>query len=313
MPIRKLNFVLLILSVCFVSSAFAQDVRRDEVPRIIRKSGGVFQASATTRVEPAYPPLAKAARVSGSVVVEVTVDEEGKVESARPISGHPLLKDAAVNAARGWKFAPTMLSGVPVKVIGTITFNFNLGPDPDDETKELEKQVAANPNSAELVHKLGLAYLKSFREPKAIEIFKRAIELKPDFTEAYCDLGQAYYSIGQDDEALASAEASLRIDPTSKSAAMANLLIGTILLKRERFQEAIAIFKNALSIMPDSNSSESETCHIGLAYSYIKTGDKQSALAEYEILRAREAAVSDGTKHLANTIRHIKTLIDEMQ
>jgi protein TonB len=86
----------------------------------------VFQGSATRRVEPTYPPLAKAARVNGSVVVEVTVDEAGNVISARALSGHPLLKDAAVNAAKGWKFSPTMLTGVPVKVIGTITFNFNL-------------------------------------------------------------------------------------------------------------------------------------------------------------------------------------------
>ncbi|HSO73526.1 MAG TPA: energy transducer TonB, partial [Blastocatellia bacterium] len=78
------------------------------------------------RVEPTYPPLAKAARVSGSVVVEVTVDEAGGVISARAMSGHPLLKEAAVSAARGWRFSPTQLSGVPVKVIGTITFNFNL-------------------------------------------------------------------------------------------------------------------------------------------------------------------------------------------
>jgi protein TonB len=60
------------------------------------------------------------------VVVEVTVDEAGSVIAARAISGHPLLKDAAVAAARGWKFSPTMLTGVAVKVIGTITFNFNL-------------------------------------------------------------------------------------------------------------------------------------------------------------------------------------------
>jgi protein TonB len=86
----------------------------------------VLQGSATRRVEPSYPPLAKAARVSGAVVVEVTVDEAGNVISARPVSGHPLLKDAAVAAARGWKFTPTQLSGTPVKVIGTITFNFNL-------------------------------------------------------------------------------------------------------------------------------------------------------------------------------------------
>jgi TonB family protein len=93
---------------------------------VIRKSGGVLAGSATRRVEPAYPPLAKAARVSGAVVVEVTVDESGNVINARPLSGHPLLKDSAVAAARGWQFTPTKLSGQPVRVVGTITFNYNL-------------------------------------------------------------------------------------------------------------------------------------------------------------------------------------------
>jgi TonB family protein len=93
---------------------------------VIRKSGGVLASSATRRVEPAYPPLAKAARVSGSVVVEVTVDETGTVITARALSGHPLLKDSAVTAARGWKFTPTKLSGQSVRVVGTITFNYNL-------------------------------------------------------------------------------------------------------------------------------------------------------------------------------------------
>jgi TonB family protein len=91
----------------------------------IRKSGGVFSESATRRVEPTMPPLARAANISGSVVVEVTVDESGAVIAARVISGHPLLKAAAVDAARQWQFTPTMLSGTPVKVVGTITFNFN--------------------------------------------------------------------------------------------------------------------------------------------------------------------------------------------
>jgi protein TonB len=95
-------------------------------PKVIRKSGGVLQGSALSRVEPSYPPLAKAAHVTGSVMVEITIDENGRVVSASALSGHPLLKDAAVQAARGWKFAPTMLSGVPVKVIGTITFNFQM-------------------------------------------------------------------------------------------------------------------------------------------------------------------------------------------
>jgi protein TonB len=93
---------------------------------IIRKSGGVFQGSATKRVEPRYPRDAILGRISGSVVVEVTTDEQGGVISARAISGPVELRGAAVEAAREWAFRPTSLSGMPVKVIGTITFNFNL-------------------------------------------------------------------------------------------------------------------------------------------------------------------------------------------
>ncbi len=92
---------------------------------IIRKAGGVLQGSATKRVGPSYPPAARAAGVHGAVVVEVTVNEAGKVISARTISGPSELRAASEEAAKGWEFSPTMLSGIPVRVIGTITFNFN--------------------------------------------------------------------------------------------------------------------------------------------------------------------------------------------
>jgi TonB family protein len=95
-------------------------------PKVVRKSGGVLQGSAVRRAEPTYPPLAKAAEVSGTVVVEITVDEEGNVIAASVVSGHPLLRDAAVEAARQWQFTPTTLQGEAVKVIGTLTFNFAL-------------------------------------------------------------------------------------------------------------------------------------------------------------------------------------------
>ena len=57
---------------------------------------------------------------------EVTVDEEGDVLTARALQGHPLLKSAAERAALGWRFTPTRLLGEPVRVVGTITFNFHL-------------------------------------------------------------------------------------------------------------------------------------------------------------------------------------------
>jgi protein TonB len=73
---------------------------------------------------PPYPAIARAARASGTVVVQVTIDENGQVISARAVSGHPLLQAVAVAAARQARFSPTKLSGQPVKVTGVITYNF---------------------------------------------------------------------------------------------------------------------------------------------------------------------------------------------
>lgn len=103
-----------------------QEASASESPKIIRKSGGVLTSTAIRKVNPEYPAEAKAAQVSGAVVVEITVDETGNVIAAQAISGHPLLKDAAVAAARQWQFAPTTVKDKPVKVVGTVTFNFQL-------------------------------------------------------------------------------------------------------------------------------------------------------------------------------------------
>ena len=87
-------------------------------------SGGVLNGKAISLPKPAYPPIARAAHASGTVVVQVTIDENGAVISASAVSGHPLLTQAAVNAARQARFSPTKLSGQPVKVTGVIQYNF---------------------------------------------------------------------------------------------------------------------------------------------------------------------------------------------
>lgn len=87
-------------------------------------SKGVLNGIAVRRVTPPYPDLARQAGVSGEVVVEVVVSEAGDVVSARAVSGHPMLRAAAERAATNWKFTPTLLSGHPTKVVGTITFSF---------------------------------------------------------------------------------------------------------------------------------------------------------------------------------------------
>ena len=89
-------------------------------------SGGVLNGNAVSKPAPVYPPIARAARASGTVVVQVMVDECGNVSSARAGSGFPRLEQAAVDSVMKWRFSPTRLSGQPVRVSGTVTFNFLL-------------------------------------------------------------------------------------------------------------------------------------------------------------------------------------------
>ncbi len=97
-------------------------VKRDP----IRVGGNVQESKLIRRVEPAYPELAKRARVQGQVVLVVTVDEEGNVTDIRVTKGHPLLNDAATSAVKQWKYSPTLLNGEPVPVIANVTVFFNL-------------------------------------------------------------------------------------------------------------------------------------------------------------------------------------------
>jgi len=87
-------------------------------------SGGVLNGKAISLPKPAYPPIARAAHASGTVTVQVLIDENGSVVSAKAVSGHPLLQAVAVAAARQARFSPTKLSGQPVKVTGVIQYNF---------------------------------------------------------------------------------------------------------------------------------------------------------------------------------------------
>ena len=87
-------------------------------------SKGVVNGSAISLPKPPYPAAARAVRASGAVNVQVLISESGSVVSASAVSGHPLLRQAAEQAARGAKFKPTLLSGQPVKVNGVIVYNF---------------------------------------------------------------------------------------------------------------------------------------------------------------------------------------------
>ena len=87
-------------------------------------NGGVLNGKALSLPRPPYPASAKSLHISSTVAVRVIIDETGKVISARAVSGHPLLRQAAVDAARQATFAPTILLGQAVSVKGVITYTF---------------------------------------------------------------------------------------------------------------------------------------------------------------------------------------------
>ena len=91
-----------------------------------RVSEGVLQGNAITKEVPRYPEMAKRAGIQGAVQVLITIDESGEVVEASVVNGNPLLRAAALDAARRWRFSPTLLSRVAVRVQGILTFNFQL-------------------------------------------------------------------------------------------------------------------------------------------------------------------------------------------
>ena len=96
------------------------------VPQRIRISAGVTRGLLIKRVEPAYPPLAKSARVQGDVILSAIIDANGQITNLQLVSGHPMLVPAAITAVRQWRYKPYLLNGQPVEVETTITVIFTL-------------------------------------------------------------------------------------------------------------------------------------------------------------------------------------------
>jgi periplasmic protein TonB len=95
-------------------------------PQRVRVSQGVTQGLLIRKVQPTYPPLARQARIQGSVLLQAEISRTGDIENLRLISGHPMLAPAAIEAVKQWKYKPYILNGEPVEVETQITVNFTL-------------------------------------------------------------------------------------------------------------------------------------------------------------------------------------------
>ena len=92
----------------------------------VRVGGQIKEPKKLKNVNPVYPDIARQARVQGVVILECTISPQGKVTDVKVLRGIPLLDQAAVEAVRQWVYTPTLLNGVPVPVIMTVTVNFKL-------------------------------------------------------------------------------------------------------------------------------------------------------------------------------------------
>jgi protein TonB len=95
-------------------------------PQRVRVSSGVSTGMLVRKVPPAYPPLARQARIQGTVVLQATISKEGSIENLQLISGHPMLAPAAIEAVKQWKYKPYLLNGEPVEVETQVQVNFTL-------------------------------------------------------------------------------------------------------------------------------------------------------------------------------------------
>jgi len=95
-------------------------------PQRVRVSQGVQQGLLIRRVQPAYPPLARQARIQGTVVLAAEISKDGTIENLHLVSGHPMLAPAAIDAVKQWRYKPYYLNNEPVEVETTINVNFTL-------------------------------------------------------------------------------------------------------------------------------------------------------------------------------------------
>ena len=98
--------------------------RRERLAKAIRVRGQMRPPIKTKEVAPLYPAIAQSARVQGDVVIEATIDDQGKVADARVLKSVPMLDQAALDAVRQWEYQPSLLNGVPTAVVITVTVKF---------------------------------------------------------------------------------------------------------------------------------------------------------------------------------------------
>lgn len=274
--LNKFSFVILAFTCFAFSTVVAQQT--SSPPETIRVSEAVLRGTATHKVEPIYPAIAKAARASGQVLVEIVVGDHGQVDSVQVISGHPLLRDAAYQAAKDWRFRPTELRGKPVKVSGNLSFVFDLpsasdkeAPNSQEEKREIkdpsyEQIQAAKKDAVRSLYVLASAYSNADQYEEAIKPLKLVIEFDPNHIAAYNDLGWAYTKLQLLDDAIETYQKLIALKPDYL---LAHHNLGWAYFKRGYYGDAIDSYQRLLQLNPQYPQAANIYSEIALCYAEL--------------------------------------------
>src|SRR6266404_2920835 len=294
----------------------------DATPKEDRKLPAIHVGEETLRKaalelpEPEYPKAATMARVQGRVEIQLGIDEKGMVVNTHPVSGSPLLFEAAENAARKARFSPRVLSSEPATAFGVITYEFALPPGPKSSAAETsstsvsqpttvaervatEKPLAEKPPAAPSKplasagsFEKGMASLGSAKYSEAVEFFKQAIVLDPKDAISYSKLGIAYSGLNEHKEAILAFKQAIRLERAFVDV-KAYYRMGDAYISLGEHEAAVEPLKRALygiraqQLDPQSHKPGPGTpsllqIHYALGLAYYGTGSLRKASNEFE-------------------------------
>src|SRR6266404_5493028 len=294
----------------------------DATPKEDRKLPAIHVGEETLRKaalelpEPEYPKAATMARVQGRVEIQLGIDEKGMVVNTHPVSGSPLLFEAAENAARKARFSPRVLSSEPATAFGVITYEFALPPGPKSSAAETsstsvsqpttvaervatekplaEKPLAApsKPLASASSFEKGMASLGSAKYSEAVEFFKQAIVLDPKDAISYSKLGIAYSGLNEHKEAIMAFKQAIRLERAFVDV-KAYYRMGDAYISLGEHEAAVEPLKRALygiraqQLDPQSHKPGPGTpsllqIHYALGLAYYGTGSLRKASNEFE-------------------------------
>lgn len=259
--LQKLNSAcLLILFIILIPSVLAQRVEAQESSNAAASYNEGLEYYRQGKYKEAVESLTKAIRLSGGLAVAAQ---------------NPKWRDAVIKLG----VADSMLGN---HLYAMATFSSVIMNRPGDEAKQI---IRLDTDSAQAYYDLGTAYYISHGMPSsrdfsmeaAIESFKRAISLKPDYAEAYWYLGLSYDALQKYEMAVEAHKEAARLNPNRAESYNS---LGLAYYALNRYVEAVEAFKKSITLKPDFVAPR---YHLGMAY--LALGDRQSAMKQYRILK----------------------------